>query len=121
MWPSQPGVRRQGAQGLGFSFAAVVVTVAEREKGLNSLGLRSLLKYLSFEQSVLKIISLENNLGLRYRFVDCEFPHCQDQCVGKKKEEKEVGRGDEDSSEKGKQGLCRGWLAEWLTNIPGPQ
>lgn len=78
---------------------------------------------LSFEQSVLKIISLENNHGVRYRFVDCEFPHCQDQGLGKKKEEKKGGeeRGDEESREKGKKGLCRGWLAEWLTNIPGPQ
>lgn len=41
VWPSQPGVRRQGAQGLGFfSFVAVVATVAERERGLNSLGLQ---------------------------------------------------------------------------------
>lgn len=38
---SQPGVRRQGAQGLGcFSFVAVVATVAERERGLNSLRLQ---------------------------------------------------------------------------------
>lgn len=62
------------------------VTVVEEER-LYLFGTSILFKLASKYCYYLThhIISLENNIGLRYKFVDSEFPHCQHQVLGMQK------------------------------------